>query len=290
MEICIPYAEAPPIFTAQQYDSLNQNWDAIKPVVEQYYPKVVLETQQKIDTFRLKLLTGEDIEIFHEIGIEIDGITNSIKQINTNKINQELELKIVNLKKVQSSIDVQNESRPIAPDTMFIITAKTLSGQIIPLECNGLTPIIELKKRLYDIIGDPPEQIRIIFKGKQLEDKNLVKDYGICLGDSIHIILRLRGGMFHISTDAESGEHVELNSVKINCRYYDRGMWSLNYPQNFTSVELRSEIVKTAIKEHIKLPINFTIDVINGDGVTHKFLRNGVSTPLEKLKSVTISF
>ena len=288
--MCIPYAEAPPIFTAQQYDSLNQKWDAIKLVVEQYYPAVGLETQQKIDTFRLKLLTGEDIEIFHEIGIEIDGITNSIKQINTNKRNQELELKIVNLKKVQSSIDVQNESRPIAPDTMFIITAKTLSGQIIPLECNGLTPIIELKKRLYDIIGEPPEQIRIIFKGKQLEDKNLVKDYGICLGDSIHIILRLRGGMFHISTDAESGDLGELKSVKINCRYYDRGMWSLNYPPNFTSVELRGEIVKTAIKEHIKLPINFTIDVINSDGVTHKFSRNGVSTPLEKMKSVTIRF
>ena len=290
MALCIPYAEAPPIFTAQQYDSLNQKWDAIKLVVEQYYPAVGLETQQKIDTFRLKLLTGEDIEIFHEIGIEIDGITNSIKQINTNKRNQELELKIVNLKKVQSSIDVQNESRPIAPDTMFIITAKTLSGQIIPLECNGLMTIIELKKRLYDIIGDPPEQIRIIFKGKQLEDKNLVKDYGICLGDSIHIILRLRGGMFHISTDAESGEHGELNSVKITCRYYDRGMWSLNYPQNFTSVELRAEIVKTAIKEHINLPINFTIDVINSDGVTHKISRNGVSTPLEKMKSVTIRF
>ena len=290
MAICIPYSEAPPIFTAQQYDSLNQKWDAIKLVVEQYYPAVGLETQQKIDTFRLKLLTGDDIEIFHEIGIEIDGITNSIKQINMVKRNQELELKIVNLKKVQSSIDVQNESRPIAPDTMFIITAKTLSGQIIPLECNGLTPIIELKKRLYDIIGEPPEQIRIIFKGKQLEDKNLVKDYGICLGDSIHIILRLRGGMFHISTDAESGDLGELKSVKINCRYYDRGMWSLNYPPNFTSVELRGEIVKTAIKEHIKLPINFTIDVINSDGVTHKFSRNGVSTPLEKMKSVTIRF
>ena len=98
--------------------------------------------------------------------------------------------------------------------------------------------------------------------------------------------------MFHISTDAEHGEHGEhgeLNSVRINCRYYDRGMWSLNYPQNFTSVELRGEIVKTAIKEHIKLPINFTIDVINSDGVTHKFSRNGVSTPLEKMKSVTIS-
>lgn len=289
VQCCIPYDEAPPIFTAQQYDSLNQKWEAIKSIVEQHFPKFVLETQQHIDTFRLKLLTGEDIEIFQAIDKTIDGMTNSIKQINLNNRNKALELKIVNLKKVQ------NEPSPIAlpPDTMFIITAKTLSGQIIPLECNGLMPIIEVKKRLYDIIGDPPDQMRIIFKGKQLEDKNLVKDYGICLGDSIHIILRLRGGMFHISTDAEygeHGEHGELNSVRINCRNYDRGIWSLNYPQNFTSIELRSEIVKTAIKEHIKLPINFTIDVINSDDITHSFSRNGVSTPLEKMKSVTIRF
>ena len=66
----IPYDEAPPIFTAQQYDSLNQKWDAIKSVVEQHDPKFVLETQQRIDTFRLKLLTGEDIELFQEIEIE----------------------------------------------------------------------------------------------------------------------------------------------------------------------------------------------------------------------------
>jgi hypothetical protein len=283
----IPYAEAPPIFTAQQYDSLNQKWDAIKYIIEKHDPKFVLETQQKIDIFRFKPLTGEDIEKFHEIGITIDGITNSIKQIELNNRNKTLKFKAKQFKKVQSSIDV-----PIAPspDTMFIITAKTLSGQIIPLECNGLMTIIELKKLLNNIINDPPEQIRIIFKGKQLEDKNLVKDYGICLGDTIHIVLRLRGRMFHISTDARDGEHSgEMNSVKINCRYYERGIWSLNYPPNFTSDELRSEIVKTAIKEHIKLPINFTILVTNIDDVTHRFSRDNTSTYLGKMKSVIIS-
>ena len=282
----IPYGEAPPIFTAQQYDSLNQKWDAIKYVIEQHDPKFVLETQQKIDIFRFKPLTGEDIEIFQEIGITIDGITNSIKQIELNNRNKTLEFKAKQLKKDQSMIDVPI---PTTPETMFIITAKTLSGQIIPLECNGLMTIIELKKLLNNIIGDPPDQIRVIFKGKQLEDTNLVKDYGICLGDTIHIVLRLRGGMFHISTDAEGDELGELNSVKINCRYYERGIWSLNYPPNFTSDELRSEIVKTAIKEHIKLPINFTIDVTNIDDVTHRFSRDTTSTHLGRMKSIKIS-
>jgi hypothetical protein len=282
----IPYTEAPPIFTAQQYDSLNQKWDAIKSIIEKHDPKFVLETQQKIDIFRFKLLTGENIEIFQEIGITIDGITNSIKQIELNNRNKTLKLKAKQLKKEQSNIE-----DPIAPppDTMFIITAKTLSGQVIPLECNGLMTIIELKKLLNNIINDSPDQIRIIFKGKQLEDKNLVKDYGICLGDTIHIVLRLRGGMFHISTDAGGDEQGEMNSVKINCRYYERGIWSLNYPPNFTSVELRSEMVKTAIKEHIKLPINFTIDVTNIDDITYRFSRDDTSTYLGKMKSVIIN-
>jgi hypothetical protein len=285
MVLCIiPYAEAPRIFIAQQYDSLNQKWDAIKSVVEQHDPKFVLETQQQIDTFRLKLLTGEDIELFQEIGIAIDGMTNSIKQINLNNRNKALELKVAQLKNIQPC--------PTTPETMFIITAKTLSGQSIPLECNGLMTIIELKKLLNNIINDPPDQIRVIFKGKQLEDKNMVKDYGICLGDVIHIVLRLRGGMFHISTDArDSDQSGEMNSVRINCRYYERGIWSLNYPPNFTSVELRAEIVKTAIKEHIKLPIDFTIDVTNIDDITYRFSRDDpFSFHLDKMKSVQISF
>ena len=86
----IPYAEAPPIFTAQQYDILNQKWDAIKYIIEKHDPKFVLETQQKIDIFRFKLLTGENIEIFQEIRITIDEITNSIKQIELNNRNKTL--------------------------------------------------------------------------------------------------------------------------------------------------------------------------------------------------------
>jgi hypothetical protein len=291
MVLCvIPYADASPIFTALQYDSLNQKWDAIKSIIEQHDTGFALKTQQQLDTFRLTQLTGEDIEIFQEIGITIDEFTNSIKQINLNNRTKTLELKAKHLKELNStSSDVPVQT---APDTMFIITAKTLYGQIIPLECNGLMTIIELKKLLNNIIDDPPDQIRVIFKGKQLEDKNIVKDYGICLGDIIHIVLRLRGGMFHISTDAreDADQCAEMNSVRINCRYYERGIWSLNYPPNFTSVELRSEIVKTAIKEHIKLPINFTIDVTNMDGITYRFSRDdSFSFHLGKMKSVTIN-
>jgi hypothetical protein len=289
MVLCvIPYADAPPIFAAQQYDSLNQKWDAIKSIIDKHDTRFVLNTQQHLDTFRLTQLTGEDIEIFQEIGSTIDEFTNSIKQINLNNRNKALEFKASQIKKVQPIIaDPLTDS----PDTMFIITAKTLSGQSIPLECNGLMTIIEIKKILYDIIGDPPDQIRVIFKGKQLEDARCVKDYGICLGDSIHIVLRLRGGMFHISTHArEDDQCAEMNSVRINCRYYERGIWSLNYPPNFTSVELRTEIVKTAIKEHIKLPIHFAIDVTNMDGITYRFSRDDTfSFHLGKMKSVTIN-
>ena len=109
----IPYAEAPPIFATQQYDSLNQKQDAIKSIIEKHDPKFFLETQQKIDIFRFKLLTGENIEIFQEISITIDEITNSIKQIELNNRNKTLEFNAKQLKRLNQAQRIQYQPHKI---------------------------------------------------------------------------------------------------------------------------------------------------------------------------------
>lgn len=53
--------------------------------------------------------------------------------------------------------------------------------------------VYNLKKRIAEEIGLPPDQQRLIFSGRQMEDSRTVGDYNVQDGSTIHVVLRLRG-------------------------------------------------------------------------------------------------
>jgi uncharacterized small protein (DUF1192 family) len=83
------------------------------------------------------------------------------------------------------------------PDKAYQIFVTKLTGAIMTLDVTTGTTIANIKQLIFDNIGTEPEQQRLIFSGYQLEDGRTLADYLVFPESTLHMVLRLRGGMMH---------------------------------------------------------------------------------------------
>jgi len=101
---------------------------------------------------------------------------------------------------------------------------KTLTGKTVSIEVEEGESIEDVKAKIAEKEGIPPEQQRLIFGGQQLQDAKTLDDYDVGDDSTLHLVLRLRGGMQlfvktltgkTVSIEVEEGESIEDVKAKI---------------------------------------------------------------------------
>jgi hypothetical protein len=125
---------------------------------------------------------------------ELDQIRNQDQQQKEEKNDQDREAE----KEGETKKEVKTEEEAKKADT-FRVFVKSLSGVTFSLEVTADMTVLQFKEAVTKLNGVVPDDQRLVFAGKQLEDIRTLTSYNVEKDSTIHLISALRGDIGHFA-------------------------------------------------------------------------------------------